>query len=85
MGYQHTSSNDNVMPIAASTNEPESDRQLFDAVMRAAADLQRAMNVAVQAGLLVEPAFQTAEFRSTSVETATAAYQINLQILRKLL
>lgn len=85
MGSRPASSNDNVVPLKVRPAISASDRQLAEAVTRAAADLQHAMDAAIQAGLLVEPVFQTAEFRSTCVETATASYRINLQILRKLL
>ena len=85
MGYYRTASNDNVVPYLTPVHEPHADEELAHAVTEAAADLQRAMDDAIQAGLLVEPTFESAEFRSTRVSTAHESYLINLQILRKLL
>jgi hypothetical protein len=85
MGYDHTASNDNVMAFAFPGDDAGHDLDLANAVTQAAANLQRAMDAAIQAGLLVEPSFQTAEFRSTSLGTPTETYVVNLQILRKLI
>jgi hypothetical protein len=84
MGYYRTASNDNDVPYLTPVNEPYPDEELAHAVTEAAADLQRAMDDAIQAGLLVEPDFETAEFRSACVSTTHESYLINLQILRKL-
>jgi len=84
MGYYRTASNDNLGPFT-SRDDNRSDLDLAAAVTEAAADLQRAMDAAIDAGLLIEPSFQSAEFRSTNLDSGPATYIVNLQILRKLL
>jgi hypothetical protein len=85
MGSHDTVSNDNVIAFAAPGDDRCADQILAEAVTKAAAGLQHAMDDAIKAGLLVEPTFATAEFSSSCVETATETYLINLQVLRRLL
>ncbi len=61
-----------------------SDRGLALAVTRAIAQLQDAMDAAIQAGLIVEPSFKTVSGRFNEFGVSVDSHLCNVQIYRKL-
>ena len=61
-----------------------SDRGLATAVTRAIAQLQEAMDSAIQAGLIVEPSFKTVSGRFNEFGVSVDSHICSVQIYRKL-
>ena len=70
-------------PVGESYVAP-SDRRLAVAVTQAIAQLQDAMDAAIQAGLIVEPSFKTVSGRFNEFGVSVDSHLCSVQIYRKL-
>lgn len=66
------------------TDRRRSDRDLADATVAAAKQLQDAMDAAIMAGLVIEPALKLVENRFAQVGVSSDSYLVNVGVWRKL-
>ena len=66
------------------SGELPNDRELADRILKASNKLQNAVDDAVGAGLVVEPAFTRIEGRMRGTGNAMASYICNVKLFRKL-
>ena len=66
------------------TGNMPSDRELADRILKASNKLQNAVDDAVAAGLVVEPAFTRIEGRMRGTGNAMCSYICNVKLFRKL-
>lgn len=72
------------MPAEENSVAPTRDRGLASAVTQAIAQLQGAMDSAIQAGLIIEPSFKTVSGRLNEFGVSVDSHLCSVQIYRKL-
>ena len=84
IGSASLSSGDNVAFLDSQRQAETTDRELAQEVMAAAHGLQDAMDKAILAGLIVEPAFAVAGNRFANVGVSAESYLVKIRIMRRL-